>query len=38
MNTKIKNCTKRIFEEFCFVVVGHFWILTTNFSSFIYSS
>lgn len=38
MTTKIKNYKKHIFEEFCFVVVGHFSILTSNFSSFIYSS
>lgn len=38
MNTKIKNYKRHIFEEFCFAVVGHFFILTTNLSSFIYFS
>lgn len=38
MNTKIKNYKKYIFEEFCFEVVGHMWILNTDFCHFIFFS
>lgn len=38
MKTKIKNYKKYILDEFCFVMVGHFWILNTNFLYFIFFS